>query len=188
MIGLLAVAIVCGTSLLGGRSVLRAWSRRSENDLRAWQAEKFAQAGRDNIQAINDRDQREADRAVELRRLALEEKRQRDTDLDRVRNGNSRDNIAAVTHALEARRIAVEERRITLEEKRAEKPTATRMPDALLERIRAYDEPFAQDEERTRIMSLYADLQDWDKVAAQLPTLNPFVTEDIAAPRDGMIQ
>jgi hypothetical protein len=75
MTGLLAVAIVCGTALFGGRYVLRTLSRRWDNEIKAWQQEKFAEAGRQNLREIVERDQREADREIEARKVSVEERR-----------------------------------------------------------------------------------------------------------------
>ena len=108
----------------------------------------------------------------ERERVALKDRTQRHAD-----------------QSLEARRVAVLERRIALKERQfTERPQAEPMPDDLVQRIDSWEDSFAQDEERSRLIALYADLRDWDKVRAQLPALRPFTATEIAAPRDGMVQ
>lgn len=91
--------------------------------------------------------------------------------------------------AIERRRVAVEERRIALEEKQREKPPAEPpMPQALHDRINAWDDDFAKEAERTHIMELYALHRDWDKVMQSLPVLSPIMQVEISAPREGLVQ
>jgi hypothetical protein len=98
--------------------------------------------------------------------------------------------LRAADRDLDARRIDLEERTVALEEARSEVAIKqVRMPGELAARIRAWEDPAAQDAERQTIMDLYADLGDWQAVIAALPPLSPDVAfRDIAAPRDGMVQ
>ena len=87
-----------------------------------------------------------------------------------------------------ARRVAVLERRVALEERRLkDSPTGDPMPADLLDRINAWEDDFAKDDQRRVIADLYAEYRDWDKVRQRLEAPAP-ATDRIAAPREGLIQ
>lgn len=100
------------------------------------------------------------------RRWDADRVRRRDTDTDRW--------------LVERRRVAIEERLTALKERefdRGHKPPddPVVIPADLEARITAWgtriddgEDPFAQDNERQTILSLYAQLQDWDKVRHSL--------------------
>lgn len=76
--------------------------------------------------------------------------------------------------AVRERLAAVEERRITLEElARRPKPPAVPMPPDLRARLAMLDADWARDDEERTMRSLYAELDDWDLVRAQLRPLAP---------------
>lgn len=86
------------------------------------------------------------------------------------------------------RKVVVMEREMTLREKLAEKPDATvTIPPDLESRILAWEDTWAQENERQTIRALYATTPDWDQVRAKLAPLNAGSVDTIAAPRDGMV-
>lgn len=92
-------------------------------------------------------------------------------------------------HAIDARRVSVEEREVALRELLAQRPELGEpMPSDLDERIRAWDDEFAQEQERSNITALYALYRDWAVVRSKLAPLVPVFTDSIVAPRDGMVQ
>lgn len=89
--------------------------------------------------------------------------------------------------ALEDRRIAVSEREMAIREKQiADRPGTVAIPEDLVGRIRLWDDPAAQDNERTIIMELYGELKDWELVRKRLPNLAPVLSTEPVAPRDGL--
>lgn len=100
---------------------------------------------------------------------------------------------------LEGRRIRVSEREIALKEQifaQQSKPPAPPLviPQDLQERINAWgidvdegEDPFARDNERQTILSLYAEYQDWGKVRQKLAPMHP-VSEMVTPSREGLQQ
>lgn len=66
------------------------------------------------------------------------------------------------------RAIALEERKF---EKASQVAAQKPMPQALVDRIRSWEDEWAQDQERSEIMALYAEYGDWDIVATKLQPL-----------------
>jgi hypothetical protein len=94
-----------------------------------------------------------------------------------------------VAQGFERRRVAVLEREIALKEQQTEKPAKpAAMPDDLRSRIDAWDEEFAQENERQTLYALFSEYGDWDEVRKKLAPLTPVIAEEIASPRDGMLQ
>lgn len=90
---------------------------------------------------------------------------------------------------LEQRRVAVAEREVAIKEQQHQRPDASQpMPPELEDRIRSWEDDWAQEQERSNIMALFGVYRDWDQVRSKLPALAPILTSDIAAPRDGMVQ
>lgn len=92
---------------------------------------------------------------------------------------------------LERRKVTVEERRVAVEEKRTERPAAMPpIPDDLAARCEAWDDAFANQQERASLIQLWHEYGDWDTVRQKLVPLQPYLPEgdEIAAPRDGLIQ
>lgn len=115
---------------------------------------------------------------------------------DAQHDARLRDAVAARTRTtqLEQRRLDLAERELDLKErefaKRSESPKRMPpMPEDLRARITAWEDEFAQSEERARLFDLYAEVGSWDDVRKMLPPLSPFLsTDNIAAPREGLIQ
>jgi len=62
------------------------------------------------------------------------------------------------------------------------------MPPDMVSRITAWEDDFAQEDERRNILALYALHRDWDAVRAHLPALAPGIATDTGPPREGLIQ
>lgn len=80
---------------------------------------------------------------------------------------------------LDERRVVVEERRVAVEERaKAPPPKPEPMPSDLRGRIAMFDEDWAREDEERTLMSLYAELGDWDAVRKQVRPLAPVVESD----------
>ena len=78
-------------------------------------------------------------------------------------------------NGIAAREVAVRERTITLEEQKitrlAQGMKSDPMPPELVERVMTWEDDWAQDQERARIMDLYGIYQNWDDVQKHLPAM-----------------
>lgn len=78
---------------------------------------------------------------------------------------------------LEQRRVVLAERELALKERTQEKPAKPEpMPPDLVARCQAWEDPWAQEEERGTLLGLYAELGDWDRVRAKLAPLTPLMS------------
>lgn len=88
---------------------------------------------------------------------------------------------------VEKRHLDMQEREVALKERAAQSAgIGSIIPPDLLNRVRMWEDPIAQDAERATLREMYADLGDWDLVRKNLTPLAPIMTTEIAAPRDGM--
>lgn len=100
---------------------------------------------------------------------------------------------ARLARSLEDRRIAIEEQRLALDREKfeadmkAKQPPAAPapMPEDLRARVEAWEDDWAKEAEKSTLLQLYAEYQDWDKVRAKLVPLRIAMAQDeIAAPRE----
>lgn len=90
---------------------------------------------------------------------------------------------------VERRKVMVLEREMTLRESQAQRPDASVViPEDLQGRITAWEDDWAQGNERQTLLALFAEYQDWDVVRRKLTPLNRGTVDVLEAPREGMVQ